>query len=273
MHATSDIDASTSDATESEQATFHFKSRDRCNCPIHREQEGERDPVTAPLGQRFADRVGVRPISRERAGEIYAAHHAYMSDVPQRNIEHHGLYYQGQLMGAITYRYPLLSRKRLRFDADGDLLPEPHTGADYEALPETVRGTAEEIVPKVDQETVGHSMVLQGDRFIEAARICLGVRMPNLASAALARSQELIASNPEVDADSDYLLTFVRTDYSGSMVRALQDKGWLCTGWTTPKQASNREDKPIRERHKWRFICPVDQAWSDDQADLQEWSA
>ena len=32
------------------------------------------------------------------------------------------------------------------------------------------------------------------------------------------------------------------------MVRALLDKGWTCTGYREPGQASNREGKPILER-------------------------
>jgi len=41
------------------------------------------------------------------------------------------------------------------------------------------------------------------------------------------------------------------------MLRALRDKGWTCTGYREPGQASNRVDNPIRERYKWRFLCPV----------------
>nr|WP_225307767.1 MULTISPECIES: hypothetical protein [unclassified Haloarcula] len=107
-----------------------------------------------------------------------------------------------------------------------------------------------------------------GDTIVEAARICLGVRMPNLASAALACSQERFLAGD--DRDTRFLLTWVRSDYDGAMVRALKDKGWTCTGYREPGQASNREDKPIREHYKWRFLCPVETA--REQSTLARWS-
>jgi len=81
-----------------------------CSCPIHR----ERQPVTAPLGLRFAERVHIESIPRHVAGAIYEAHHSYMDDVPRTNLVHHGLCYQDQLLGAITWRYPLI--RSLEYD-------------------------------------------------------------------------------------------------------------------------------------------------------------
>lgn len=77
-----------------------------CDCPIHAGRE--REPFTAPLGHRFAADVSVEPIDRAVAARIYAAHHSYMAELPQINLCHHGLYYQDELIGAITYRYPQL---------------------------------------------------------------------------------------------------------------------------------------------------------------------
>ena len=254
---------------EHDHKQFHHAGRDGagCSCPIHRNRE--RDPFTAPLGLSFADHVAVDTISQQQAADVYASHHGYMDDVPSVNLTHHGLAYQGALVGAITYRYPLLSRKRLHFDADGELLPHPHTDADYDRLPDALAATARRIIPDVDEEDVASTEIVPGDAFVEAARICLGVRMPNLASASLARSQELFVESAACADDVRYLLTFVRADYDGAMIRALRDKGWLCTGWTTPSQAGNREDRSIRERHKWRFLCPVDRV--RDQATLGRW--
>ncbi len=124
------------------------------------------------------------------------------------------------------------------------------------------------MLPSTDTPVVD-SEVVSGDSLVEAARICMGVRMPNLASAALARSQEHFLQSD--DRNTRFLLTWVRSDYDGAMVRALQDKGWTCTGYREPGQATNREDKPIRERYKWRFLCPVDTA--REQSTLARWSA
>jgi len=253
------------------QETFHHREgTERCSCPIHRARD--RDPFTAPLGLSFADHVDTVPISRERAADLYAAHHGYMDDVPSVNLAHHGLQYQGNLLGAITYRYPLLRHKRLYLDDDGRPLPEPLSpDAIKNRLPERLHRTALETLSlaRSSEAAVAERPVVDGDRFVEAARICLGVRMPNFASAALARSQERFVAGGGYN-NIDYLLTFVRADFDGSMIRALRDKGWSCVGWTRPSQAGNREDRSIRERYKWVFVCPVTTV-ACDQARLERW--
>lgn len=105
---------------------------------------------------------------------------------------------------------------------------------------------------------VATTTVVSGETIIKAARVCLGVRMANLTSATLAQSQERFVQSPACEDDVRYLLTFIRADYDGTMIGALRDKGWICTGWTKPSQAGNREEKTIRERYKWRFLCPID---------------
>jgi hypothetical protein len=95
--------------------------------------------------------------------------------------------------------------------------------------------------------------------------------MPNLASAALARSQSRFVADYGDDLAMKFLITFVRSDYTGSMIRALRDKGWVCTGWTQLGQASNRQEKSIRDHYKWRFCCPVESIV--EQTDLSRWSA
>ncbi|GCF15914.1 hypothetical protein Harman_38490 [Haloarcula mannanilytica] len=232
----------------------------QCSCPIH----ADSDPFTAPLGVRFADHVAVEPIDRETAAAVYEAHHSYMGSLPFVNLAHHGLYFQDSLVGAITYRYPLISKKRIRYGVEGELCPGP---VEIDDLPAEIRSTARRVLPSTDTPVVD-SEVVAGDTIVEAARICLGVRMPNLASAALARSQKRFLAGD--DRDTRFLLTWVRSDYDGAMVRALKDKGWTCTGYREPGQASNREDKPIRERYKWRFLCPVETA--REQSTLARWS-
>ena len=239
--------------------TFHHSGSDSeaggCSCPIHRNRS--REPFTAPLGLAFADHVHVEPIPQQTAADIYAAHHSYMDGCPTVNLVHHGLYYQDELLGAITYRFPLLSKKAVRFDTDSELIPEP---IDYDDLPGPIRGTARRVLPSIETGDVADRRVIAGDSFVEAARICLGVRMANLASAALARSQQRFVREtvPGLDADARYLMTFVRADYDGAMIRALRDKGWTCVGVSPPSQASNREETEIRKAWKWQFLCPIE---------------
>lgn len=246
------------------QAFHHRATGSGCDCPIHRGRG--REPFTAPLGLRFADQVHVEPVAREVAAAIYDAHHSYMSDLPQINLTHHGLYYQQALVGAITYRYPLLQRKAVHYDADGRLIAPP---IDIDAeLPKALRATAHRIISAADAADVAEREVVSGGAFVETARICLGVRMPNLASATLARSMERFAQD-HGHRDVRFLLTWVRADYDGAMIRALRDKGWACVGYSAPSEAGNRDPKAIRQRFKWQFLCPL--ASMGEQTTLEGW--
>ncbi len=69
------------------------------------------------------------------------------------------------------------------------------------------------------------------------------------------------------------LLTFVRADFEGSMVKALRAKGWHCTRKTGTGQAGNRPDKQIRETPKWRFVCEVPAGHDRRQTTVEQWSA
>jgi hypothetical protein len=254
-------------STAEPQTFHHVKQDDGCPCPVHRQQQS--DPFTAPLGMEFADDVSVETISARRAAAIYEHHHSYKDSVPEVNVTHHGLKYQGNLVGAITWRFGLGGKRAVRWDEDGDLLARPKSPSDYEELPAECRQTAHRIIPDVDMEDIESREVRYGDDFLIAARICLAVRMPNLASAALARSQEKVVTGYCESNDVDFLLTFVRGDFTGAMIRALRDKGWTCTGWSDPSEASNRDPLPIRDRYKWRFVCPVETV--KKQSTLTDW--
>lgn len=249
-------------------AKFQHRQSEECSCPIH---SNGREPFTAPLGYRFADDISVESISREQAEQIYQSHHQYRQDVPSINIAHHGIKYQDEIVGAITWRTGLGGGggRALRWDDQGSLLPRVFSDRDYQSLPGEIRYRAKEIVPDISESQVAERRVVGGDKFINADRICVGVSMPNLASAALARSQERIVESYCKQNGVEYLLTFVRADYRGSMILALGDKGWLCTGWSEPSTPGNREHEEIHDRYKWRFICPVKKV--TEQATLSEW--
>lgn len=251
------------------EAFQHRPQKEGCTCPIHRNRS--HDPFTAPLGYPFADDVSIKPISREQATAIYEAHHGYMDgDLHNANFAHHGLYYQ-DLLGAITYRYPFFSKKQLYFDENGDVMAQPYSEADFEGLPDSIQPRARMLLGGVSEDDVGHTEVVSGDKFVEANRICIGERMPNLASCSLARSQEYFVESPDCPDDIRFLITYVVADFRGSMIRALKDKGWTCVGWSEPRQAGNRENKPIREKYKWVFVCPVSRVY--EQMDLSQWGS
>jgi hypothetical protein len=238
-----------------------------CSCPIHRSQE--REPFTAPLGLPFAEQVTVEEIPVQTAEAIYAAHHAYKDDAPGINKAHHGIYYQGSLMGAITWRYALGKHKAVYMKPDGSLVAAPVNLEDY---PERIQPMANELLVQPDcRKLVSRDVVSKGT-FMSASRICIGVDMANLASAALARSQEQYVRDYADEEDTEYLQTFVRADYPGSMIRALRDKGWRCVGISEPSTTSNRDHKPIRDRFKWDFVCRVEQVKEQSQRELTDYS-
>lgn len=252
----------------SRSSTFHHRPstlEGECRCPIH--DDGA--PFTAPLGWSFASHVSVEEISREQAEEIYREHHSYKTSLPDVNIAHHGLYFQGELMGAITYRFPLLGAKRVHFGSNGTVKAKPYSESDFQSLPKPIRATARDIIPNVDENEIVESPVFNGDAFIELARICIGVNMPNFASAALARSQVKFVEEHKHRFDNfQFLLTYVRSDYPGSMIRALRDKGWTTTGFSEPSEATNRDPMEIRKKFKWVFLNSVDSI--EEQAALSD---
>jgi hypothetical protein len=238
-----------------------------CSCPIHRT---ERQPFTAPLGLSFSDSVHVESIPQSKAASIYEHHHGYMgADLHPSNFDHHGLFYQSQLLGAITYRYPRFSLKKLYLDENGELLPQPYSENDFEDLPGQIREQAKDLVGGVQPEDVAETKVLEGDEFVEANRICIGERMANLASCSLAKSQETFVQS-QASPEFKYFVTYVMSEYSASMIRALKDKGWTCVGWSPPSSSSNREEKEIQKKFKWCFLCPVSDVISSES--LNHWS-
>jgi len=99
---------------------------------------------------------------------------------------------------------------------------------------------------------------VSAEHIIEVARVCIVPEMPNLASAALAHSQDRFLKREGRKRGVKLLLTFVRADYEGSMVKALQDKGWKFTGTVESGQAGNRPDSEIREYEKDRYLYEVE---------------
>lgn len=213
------------------QSLYTSAPEDSCDCPIHRGEVAQR----LPLGIDFADRVTVREIEKETAGEIYEAHHSYMPSVPMVNKVHHGIELDGKLVGAITYRHPLLRC----------------IGAD-------------------DGSRYGLTQQYSGEKVIEVNRICIGVGMKNLASCGLATSQDEFLSN---HADKyGLLMTFIRIDHTGSMLRALVDKGWHHGGISTANQAGNREEKEIREWDKIRWLNELNPQPNEVQASFNSYA-
>lgn len=193
-------------------------TEDECSCPIHREG----NPPTLPLGIRFSSRIEVEEIPDATAGTIYEAHHSYMPNIPEVNKVSHGILLDGQLVGAITWRHPLMNC----------------IGSDT-------------------TDRYGLSRQYGGEEVIEASRICIGVPMKNLASASLAASQDKFIADYVVGSDLNLLLTFIRIDHTGSMLKALLDKGWFHGGISTPSTAGNREHKEIREWKKIRWLNEI----------------
>lgn len=238
------------------EGSFQYDSvEDDCQCPIHR---GESRPFTAPLGYRFADDVEGRKIPESTAKAVYEAHHSYMSgsDMHPSNICHYGIFYQDQLMGAVTIRAPL-GRRRLDWGSEGNVIPRPAGELDLPSLPSPVSDRAQQFIDPPAEEKIEHSAVLGGTEIMELNRICIGVDMPNLASAGVARCQERFLESDCCPEDIQFFMTMVRADFDASMIRALRGKGWTLRSVSTPSEPGNRELKDIHDEYKWVWVCPA----------------
>lgn len=252
------------------QGTFQYSSTpaSECPCPIH---QSDGQPFTAPLGYRFAGDVEARPIPESTARAVYDAHHSYMSgeDMHSANIEHHGIYYQDHLVGAVTYRAPL-GRRRLDWGPDGDLVARPASELKLDDLPAPVSGRAKRFMDPPIEDEIVRSEVFGGTQIMELNRICIGVDMPNLASCGLARSQDRFLQSSNCPSDTEFFLTLVRADFDASMIKALAKRGWTLRSVSEPTEAGNREHKQINDEYKWVYVCPVSIV-EEQQKTLADW--
>ncbi|QLH82382.1 hypothetical protein [Halosimplex pelagicum] len=185
------------------------------------------------------------------------------------NIEHHGIFYRGNLVGAVTYRAPL-GRRRLDWNEAGDLVPRPAGELKLDDLPSPMSGRAKQFMDPPTEDEIVESEVFGGTEIIELNRICIGVDMPNLASCGLAQSQDRFLESSSCPSDTEYFLTLVRADFDASMIKALADRGWTLRSISEPTEAGNREHKTIHDEYKWVWICPVDIV-EDQQKTLTDW--
>lgn len=239
-----------------------------CNCPIHR---GESRPFTAPLGYRFADDVSAREITEAKAKRVYESHHSYMSrkGMHSANFCHYGIFYQDQLMGAVTFRAPLGTR-RIDWDDNGQVVPRPAGELSLSSLPSPVSERAQRFIDPPTEDEIADSAVLGGTEIVELNRICIGVDMPNLASAGVSRCQEKFLQSESCPNDVRYFMTMVRADFDASMIRALRGKGWTLRSVSTPSEPGNRESKDIHDEFKWVWICPATVAHTQEA--ITDWS-
>jgi hypothetical protein len=70
-----------------------------------------------PLGIPISHRVSINPIRGQLANQIHAAHHSYVSD-PRNGVLHHGVFLDGDIVGAITYDYMLASEPIHGYESD-----------------------------------------------------------------------------------------------------------------------------------------------------------
>lgn len=113
---------------------------------------------------------------------------------------------------------------------------------------------------------------ISASHITEAARVAIGVDMPNLASAGLAKSQDCFLANNQRRYGIRLLVSYVRGDFEGSMFAALRGKGWFLDATVEGHQAGNRPETAIRDDTKDRWLCPVTDDLLDgtEQATLEE---
>ena len=95
------------------------------------------------------------------------------------------------------------------------------------------------------------------DEYLEVARVTVAIDMPNLASCAMAQSQDRFKTTYAAKNGIGLLVTFVHEDWDGSMFKALRGKGWQFDGVSKGHQAGNRAENAIRDVDKDRWICEL----------------
>ena len=94
----------------------------------------------------------------------------------------------------------------------------------------------------------------------EVSRVCIGHDTPNLASCAMSKAQD-----EYIDLHGDefeLLVTYVHTDYKGSMFAALQEKGWERDGISKGNGTPTCPWQDVREidnADKERWVCELEQ--------------
>jgi hypothetical protein len=98
----------------------------------------------------------------------------------------------------------------------------------------------------------------ESDEYIEVSRVTVANDTANLASCAMAQSQELFSEGYATENNIGLLVTYVRDGYEGSMFKALRGKGWEHDGHIAKgHQAGNRTKREIRKHDKKRFVCEI----------------
>ena len=89
----------------------------------------------------------------------------------------------------------------------------------------------------------------------EVSRVCVAHDTPNLASCAMAKSQDKYIEDR--GDEFELLITFIREDYKGSMFKALSGKGWEYHGHSEGKQPGNAPNHEIHDWDKERWVCEI----------------
>lgn len=198
-------------------------------------------PTPFPLGYSFANKVEVDEIDYRSAKQIYRAHHSYLPSGRDASPVRHGIYLGGNIVGAISYSNQFGNH--------------------------SIEVENSQVVP-------GCTVNYQPDQILTISRICIGLDMPNLASCALAKSQDRFIEEYAREEGIRLLTTYVREDYQGSMLKALSDKGWRADGHISRgHQAGNREEKYIWEYDKHRWVCEISDSAQGLHLDTPDWWA
>jgi hypothetical protein len=97
----------------------------------------------------------------------------------------------------------------------------------------------------------------ESDEYIEVARVTIANDTPNLASCAMAKSQDEFKQSYAKDNGIGLLVTYVREGWEGTMFKAIKGKGWQFDGVSTGHQAGNRQEREIRNYDKDRWVCEL----------------
>ena len=67
------------------------------------------EPSAYPLGWPIAEKISVEPIRKRLANDVHVAHHSYVSEPRHNSVANHGVFLDGDLVGAVSYAFLLCS--------------------------------------------------------------------------------------------------------------------------------------------------------------------
>jgi len=101
------------------------------------------------------------------------------------------------------------------------------------------------------------------DDIIEVSRVCVANETPNLASCAMSKAQDKFIEEEADEYGVTMLVTYIHSDWEGSMFKALRGKGWEfdeyreMDGTGGSNYTAGEDNDEIQSVNKDRWLCEI----------------